>query len=130
MPFNASASVRDSSTEPERIGTQTDMLGESPLWDDGAQCLYWLEIRRPALRGLCPAAGRVDSWPLPGLAGSIALTDDPRLLVPLPQQIALFDPATGTLAPFAEPPPLADDHRFNEAVAMPKAASGSASCTT
>lgn len=114
MPFNASASVRDSSSEPERIGTQTDILGESPLWDDRAQCLYWLDIRRPALRRLCPATGRVDSWSLPGLAGSIALTDDHRLLVALPQQIALFDPATGTMAPFVEPPPQPEGHRFND----------------
>ena len=78
MPFSASAPVRDSSAQPERIGTQTDILGESPLWDDQAQCLYWLDIRRPALRRLCPATGRIDSWPLPGLAGSIALTDKHR----------------------------------------------------
>ena len=113
-PLTASAPVRDSSTEPERIGIQTDILGESPLWDAQAQCLYWLDIRRPALRRLCPATGQVDSWPLPGLAGSIALTDDHRLLVALPQQIALFDPTTGTLAPFVEPPPQPDGHRFND----------------
>lgn len=92
MLFSANASTVNFSTQPERIGTQTDILGESPLWDNQAQCLYWLDIRRPALRKLCPASGRVDSWPLPGLAGSIALTDDHRLLVALPTQIALFDP--------------------------------------
>ena len=113
-PSNASAPVRDSSTQPERIGTQTDILGESPLWDDQSQCLYWLDIRQPALRRLCPANGVVDSWPLPGLPGSIALTDDHRLLVALPQQIALFDPAVGTLTPFVEPPPQPDGHRFND----------------
>ena len=114
MPLTASAPVRDFFTPSERIGTQTDILGESPLWDDRAQCLYWLDIRRPALRRLHPATGQVDSWPLPGLAGSIALTDDQRLLLALPRQIALFDPATATMAPFAEPPPLPDGHRFND----------------
>ena len=114
MLLNASAPVRNSFTQPERIGTQTDILGESPLWDDQAQCLYWLDIRRPALRRLCPGTERVDSWPLPGLAGAIALTDDHRLLVAVPQQIVLFDPATGTLVPFVEPPPQPDGHRFND----------------
>ena len=114
MPVNISAPIRDSSTQPDRIGTQTDILGECPLWDAGAQCLYWLDIRRPALRRLLPATGRIDSWPLPGLAGSIALTDDHRLLVALPRQIALFDPTTGAVAPLVDPPPQPDGHRFND----------------
>ena len=114
MPFTASAPLGDFFVELKRIGTQTDILGESPLWDDLAQCLYWLDIRRPALRRLCPATGQVDSWPLPGLAGSIALTDDQRLLLALPQKIVLFDPATGAMTPFVEPPPQPDGHRFND----------------
>ena len=31
----------------QRMGTQTDILGESPVWDERAQCLYWVDIRRP-----------------------------------------------------------------------------------
>jgi sugar lactone lactonase YvrE len=106
--------VRDFSFQPERVGTQTDILGESPLWDEHAQCLYWLDIRRPALRRLCPATGQVESWPLPGLAGSIALTDDHRLLVALPEKIVLFDPANGEMTAFVEPPTQLDGHRFND----------------
>ena len=109
-----SVPARDFSTQAERIGTQTDILGESPLWDEQAQCLYWLDIRRPALRRLCWGTEKIDSWPLPGLAGSIALTDDKRLLIALPQQIVLFDPATGSMTPFVEPPPQPDGHRFND----------------
>lgn len=106
--------MRDFSFQPERVGTQTDILGESPLWDEHAQCLYWLDIRRPALRRLCPATGQVESWPLPGLAGSIALTDDHRLLVALPEKIVLFDPANGEMTAFVEPPTQLDGHRFND----------------
>jgi sugar lactone lactonase YvrE len=106
--------VRDFSFQPERVGTQTDILGESPLWDEHAQCLYWLDIRRPALRRLCPATGQVESWPLPGLAGSIALTDDHRLLVALPEKIVVCDPANGEMTAFVEPPTQLDGHRFND----------------
>ena len=114
MSLPLSVPARVFSTHPERIGTQTDILGESPLWDEQAQCLYWLDIRRPALRRLCWGTEQIDSWPLPGLAGSIALTDDKRLLIALPQQIVLFDPATGSMTPFVEPPPQPDGHRFND----------------
>ena len=114
LPVPASAQVQDASTIAERIGTQIDILGESLLWDDQAQCLYWLDIRRPALRRLCQATAQVDSWPLPSIAGAMALTDDHRLLIALAQQIVLFDPVTGTLKPFVEAPPQPDGHRFND----------------
>lgn len=97
-----------------RIGTQRDVLGESPLWDDRAQCLYWVDIRRPAIRRLDPATGRVDTWPMPDLVGSIALTEEGRLLVALPQFIALFDIASSSLEAFARPPERFPGHRFND----------------
>ena len=31
-----------------RVGEQTDILGESPLWDEIAQALWWVDIRRAA----------------------------------------------------------------------------------
>ena len=96
------------------VGAQRDILGESPLWDERAACLWWIDIRQPAIRRLDPASGAVRSWPLPALVGSIALVDDGRLLVALPQQLALFDPTTGALHPFIEPPPMPPGHRFND----------------
>ena len=99
---------------PRRIGTQTDILGESPIWDDRTQCLYWVDIRRPAIRRLHTASGRFDSWAMPDLVGSIALTDEGRLLVALPQFIALFDLVSGSLESFARPPEAVPGHRFND----------------
>ena len=101
-------------TPPVRVGTQSDILGESPVWDERAACLYWVDIRRPAIRRLDPASGAVQTWPMPALVGSIALVEDGRLLVALPQQLALFDPHTAALQDFALPPPMPPDHRFND----------------
>lgn len=98
----------------QRVGTQTDILGECPLWDDTAQCLYWVDIRLPAIRRLCHATGEVNTWPMPELVGSIALVDDGRLLVALPSQIALFDPAKGALSAFVPSLPMPEGHRFND----------------
>ncbi|MFT3719210.1 SMP-30/gluconolactonase/LRE family protein [Pseudorhodoferax sp.] len=101
-------------TPTVRIGRQRDILGESPLWDERAGCLWWVDIRQPAIRRLDHASGAVDTWPLPDLVGSIALVEDGRLLVALPRQLALFDPRDGSLAPFVEPPPMPAEHRFND----------------
>ena len=36
----------------KRVGEQTDILGESPIWNEDEQALYWVDIRRPAVRRL------------------------------------------------------------------------------
>jgi len=102
------------SHELQRVGTQTDILGECPLWDGAANCLYWVDIRRPAIRRLRYDTGIVNTWTMPDLVGSIALTDDGRLLVALPNQMALFDPADGQLQPFLANLPMPEGHRFND----------------
>jgi sugar lactone lactonase YvrE len=100
-------------TELVRIGAQTDILGECPLWDERAQALCWIDIRRPALRRLDHRSGRVETWPLPDLVGSIALCDDDRLLVTLPDRLAFFDLASATLETVAEVTRV-EGHRFND----------------
>ncbi|HVO87796.1 MAG TPA: SMP-30/gluconolactonase/LRE family protein [Casimicrobiaceae bacterium] len=97
-----------------RIGTQTDILGESPLWHEQQRALYWVDIRRPALRKLHLHSGQLESWPLPDLVGSIAFCDDGGLLVALPDRIALFDPATRALQTLVRPAQQIEGHRFND----------------
>lgn len=98
----------------QRIGTQTDILGECPLWDGISKCLYWVDIRRPAIRRLNYASGEVNTWTMQELVGSIALVDDGRLLVAMPSQIALFDPVNGELSPFVPSLSMPEGHRFND----------------
>lgn len=102
------------SPAPVRIGEQTDILGESPLWNEDEQALYWVDIRRPAIRRLDPANGRVDTWPMPELVGSIAFASDGRLLVAMGSSVSLFDAATGALEPIAALPLRIEGHRFND----------------
>jgi sugar lactone lactonase YvrE len=97
-----------------RIGTQRDILGECPLWDERRQCLWWIDIRAPALRCLHAASGEVQSWVLPELVGSIALASDDRLLVALGCRLALFNPAQGTWQTLAQLAFDEPDMRFND----------------
>ena len=96
-----------------RIGEQTDILGECPLWDDVAQSLWWVDIRRPALRRLYHATGRIETWPMDDLVGSIALCDDGRLLIASGDRIAAFDPRSGSFTGVAQVP-RPPGHRFND----------------
>ena len=97
-----------------RIGEQSDILGESSIWHQQEQALYWVDIRRPVIRRLDHASGSVASWPMPDLVGSIAFCADGRLLVALPDKLAFFDRASGTLAPFASLPQTVPGHRCND----------------
>jgi sugar lactone lactonase YvrE len=97
-----------------RLGKQTDILGGSPVWHEGHQALHWVDIRLPALRRFDSASGHVDTWPMSDLIGSIAFCDDDRIIVALPEQIAVFDPDTGTLEPIAREEVHWPDHRFND----------------
>ena len=99
---------------PVRIGDQTDILGESPLWNEDEQALYWIDIRRPAIRRLDHAGGRVETWAMPDLVGSIAFASDGRLLVAMADGVSLFDPSTQALEPVASLPVRIEGHRFND----------------
>ncbi|HLX28276.1 MAG TPA: SMP-30/gluconolactonase/LRE family protein [Casimicrobiaceae bacterium] len=101
-------------TTVTRVGDQTDILGESPLWNERDQCLYWVDIRRPAVRRYHHASGRIDTWTMPDLVGCIAFCTDGRLLVALPDQLAFFDTATTSLQPFVATPQPVAGHRFND----------------
>lgn len=97
-----------------RIGDQIDLLGESPVWCDREQALYWVDVRAPAIRRHTPAADRVDSWPMPQLAGSLAVRDAGGLIVALATELALFDPVSGMLERVAAPEAHIPHRRFND----------------
>ncbi len=97
-----------------RVGTQRDILGESPVWDAEQQALYWVDIRRPALRRLDPATGAVATRAMTDLVGAVALAGAGRLLVAFAGEVALYhwaEERTDTVALLPDRPP---GHRFND----------------
>ena len=100
-------------TELRRVTRYTDILGECPLWSAEEQALYWIDIRRPAVRRWHPARDELRAWPMPDILGSIALCGNGRLLV-ASRSLHYLDTATGTLTRLvkqkAEDPTL----RFND----------------
>jgi sugar lactone lactonase YvrE len=100
--------------ELRRIGAQADILGESPVWQEAEGALYWVDIRRPALRRLDHATGAVETRELPSLVGSIGLAGAGRLLVALGAEVVLYDWASGATEIVATLPARIDGHRFND----------------
>ncbi|HHL42012.1 MAG TPA: hypothetical protein ENJ42_00195, partial [Hellea balneolensis] len=46
-------------------------LGESPIWVDVENALYWVDIKAPAIHKYVPATDRKTTWPVPEKIGSL-----------------------------------------------------------
>ena len=100
----------------QTFSSQRDQVGESPIWDAKASCLWWVDIEAHAVRRQT-LTGDVQSWKLPEKVGCIALTKDGKLLAAMETCIALltlkpegnFD--LQTLASISHPKP---GMRFND----------------
>lgn len=89
----------DLPTEPAFIIPSHCVLGEGPVWDDRAGCLWFTDIQRAELLCWHHAAARLGRIALPERLGSLALTDDPdRLLLALADGFALFSLSSGRIA--------------------------------
>jgi sugar lactone lactonase YvrE len=72
-----------------------DRVGESPIWDVRAQCLWWVDIEGPFVRcaaqGASGAPATLRSWRLPERVGCIALTaTQGQLIAAMESGIALI----------------------------------------
>ena len=101
---------------PPRIVAQTrDRLGESAMWHAGEQAIYWIDWYGPIVRRMRPG-GAIESWTVPGTAliGSFVFVAGGRLMCAVDTGLVLFDPATGSFTPFADPNGGRPDIAFND----------------
>ncbi len=103
-----------------RIGTTTDLLGESCVWSASEQALYWVDIREPSLRRLNYSDRRVDTFKMPELAGAVCLREGGGVMVALEDSIAHFDPVTSSLEKVARAPDTFPNIRFNDSRVDPQ----------
>jgi L-arabinonolactonase len=75
---------------------QRVMLGETPVWSELEQALYWINCEpEPALQRFDPATGKNRTWGMPERIGALALTNSRRILVALASGVFSFDLASG-----------------------------------
>jgi sugar lactone lactonase YvrE len=90
-------------------------LGESPLWSERRQCLYWLDIALDShLFEWHPETARLRSWSLGELASGLARARDGDLIVLSEYGLSRFDYETGTLLRLAAAPFPMRKIRFND----------------
>lgn len=106
-----------------RLGDTICELGESPLWDDRREVLFFVDILVPAIHAIRLDGSDARSWPMPAIIGSIGLTESGCLIAALKHDLALFDPDTATLQPFAQlPADEPHENRLNDGKVGPDGA--------
>jgi sugar lactone lactonase YvrE len=90
-----------------------DETGESPVWDEQAQALWWTDIPGRRLHVL-HKDGAEQVFPAPGRVGSFALRRDGGLVLGMENGLAFWDPPNGDPVPVAEPERGLVEHRFND----------------
>ncbi|WP_311031306.1 SMP-30/gluconolactonase/LRE family protein [Mesorhizobium koreense] len=92
-----------------------NVLGESPVWSEREQVLYWTDIRAPALFRLDIRSGEVARWPMPELAGSVVLRETGGVIVGLQSGLYSFDLGTKSLSRTVHFPTRHPQDRTNDA---------------
>ncbi len=104
----------------QRIGVTRDILGEGPVWDPRAQCLWWVDIRGPFVRRFDLRGQRIDTWTMPEMVGSLAVRRRGGLLLAMKSALAFWDPDSGAIDKAAAPEADRSEQRFNDGKCDPR----------
>jgi sugar lactone lactonase YvrE len=95
-----------------------DIVGESLVWDEQAQALWWVDIVGRRIHRYEPGTDRHDVWPTPDFPTSIGLRADGGFIVGLTRDVCLWTPSEG-FKRLATPEPDLPDNRLNEGRVAP-----------
>lgn len=97
-------------------------VGESPVWDDRLQRLYWTDIPRGTIHCIDLADGRRQRWEMSEPVGSFGLCASGSLVVALRASVIVFDPASDTRRTLAAVTHAKPAMRFNDGKVGPDGA--------
>ena len=93
--------------------------GESPVWCERREALFWVDMRAPCLHLFHPGSGGRRRWDLPAWAGSCALTEGGDVLLALRTGLYVLRVETGALKFVAAAPCDARRFALNDGKASP-----------
>jgi sugar lactone lactonase YvrE len=96
------------------------IVGESPVWHPGEQCLYWIDIQGKQIHRFHPRAGKDESFALPEIVTCIQLCSSGGLVLTLKKNFAFFDPGANHLEILQGVEGDLPDNRFNDGKCDPQ----------
>lgn len=101
--------------EPQVVLDCRNNLGESVIWDDRTQRLWWVNIHQAQIWSWAPLAGNEpEVFQLDERVGAIALREKGGIAAALQSGFALFNPATSTVEKVADIEPHLSTTRLND----------------
>lgn len=94
-------------------------LGESPIWHEGHEKLYWVDILRPAVYRLDPETGINEACVLEKLVSSVLPTNGRELVVTTQDGVEILNFETAQLRALADPEQGLHENRLNDAKVGP-----------
>lgn len=94
--------------------------GESPVWSQSEQALYWVDIQAGRVHRFDPANQAQRFWQLPSEVGSIGLRAQGGLVCALRSGFHLFDLHTEKLTFLCHPEPNMPTNRLNDGKVSPE----------
>lgn len=82
----------------ERVAGVATIVGESPIWDEHAQALWFVDREGHSVHRL-RSDDSLDSWSIPEPPAAIAPTTDGRLAITHIDGFRMLDPETGDIGP-------------------------------
>jgi L-arabinonolactonase len=90
------------------------LLGESPVWCQTDELLYWVDIKKPAVYRFNPATGSSETWHMPEEVGCLGLRQRGGAIVALRSGFAYLDFCTGVVRKLSSPLQGVAHMRFND----------------
>ena len=98
----------------ELVHRHDSILGESPLWEEREQVLYWVDIDRGQIHRFNPATKENTTHTLPTKVTSIARRKGRGLIASLRKNFAFFDPVSGRVENLDTVESDQPENRFND----------------
>lgn len=108
--------------DPRRLLDHVCRLGESPLWDDLRERLFFVDIDGREIHHVTAEGSSHRAWSAPDRPTALGLTTSGRLIVALAHSIAFFDPDSGTFETLVAPDLGGPTVRFNDGKVGPDGA--------
>ncbi len=91
-----------------------DQLGESPLWSNTENCVYWLDHTNPMLHRYEPGSGDHRSWKTPEGVGAIGIRAKGGLVAGMKSGFGFIDLPSGELSSVVNPEKGIQHNRMND----------------
>ncbi|GLS32494.1 Sugar lactone lactonase YvrE [Mesorhizobium albiziae] len=93
-----------------------DVVGEGPVWDDDARCLWWVDTVGKTIHRADPLNDNTETYAVPQPPAALALADDGALIVAAGLAWLRFEPGFAALAQHAIWRQQPASMRFNDGV--------------